>query len=372
MAANLDNLEQAIYNMALRNQVNVERYKSSQVKTVEPYLRNIAAYIVQRLSFADLTTYRRDRLQKLLKAITAQVTAEFSAFTVAQRKEWRKFATYQAQLEAANITKAISNPAFEAIVPATSQVAALAAATPLSLRNSGAGLDLDGYTKNWNSAQTQLIVGQISQGVGEGQTNAEIVRRVRGTASRRFKDGVIGQSYRQTGAYVRTVVQQLASVAREATMQENGVDEYRWLVTLDNRTCEICAGLSEETFELGKGPIPPAHPNCRCATVEVIPDEWAALYEGQQQSSQFGPVDADQTYYGWLKTQSASFQNEVLGPTNGKLFRNGGLDSKQFSNLRLDKTFKPQTLAEMQARNPAAFDKAGVELNPITGYPIDA
>jgi hypothetical protein len=71
-------------------------------------------------------------------------------------------------------------------------------------------------------------------------------------------------------------------------------------------------------------------------------------------------VDASETYYNWLKRQSAAFQDETLGPVRGRLFRNGGLSVKRFSELQLDRQFKPLTLDELRALEPAAFKRAGL------------
>ncbi len=71
-------------------------------------------------------------------------------------------------------------------------------------------------------------------------------------------------------------------------------------------------------------------------------------------------VNAETTYYSWLKTQPASFQDDILGPTKGKLFRNGGLDSTQFAKLELNKNYKPRTIEQMKIEAPEAFKKANL------------
>jgi hypothetical protein len=84
------------------------------------------------------------------------------------------------------------------------------------------------------------------------------------------------------------------------------------------------------------------------------------LDEGATRASKGGQVDQRLTYYDWLKRQDAAFQNEILGPARGDLFRNGGLSSDQFAALQLDKLFQPRTLAEMKQLEPLAFKKAGI------------
>ena len=74
-------------------------------------------------------------------------------------------------------------------------------------------------------------------------------------------------------------------------------------------------------------------------------------------------VVKNQTYYEWLKTQPAQFQDKVLGGTRGALFRNGGLNADQFSALQLNSNFLPMTLEEMASEAPEAFSQANL-LNP--------
>jgi hypothetical protein len=86
--------------------------------------------------------------------------------------------------------------------------------------------------------------------------------------------------------------------------------------------------------------------------------------QGATQSSKGsdGPkqVSADLTYYEWLKSQSKAFQDEALGPTRAKLFRDGGLSAERFAQLQLDRQFKPITLAKLKELEPLAFERAGI------------
>ncbi len=37
-----------------------------------------------------------------------------------------------------------------------------------------------------------------------------------------------------------------------------------WLTSGDERVCPICGPLANQQFQVGDGPIPPLHTNCRC------------------------------------------------------------------------------------------------------------
>ncbi len=73
-----------------------------------------------------------------------------------------------------------------------------------------------------------------------------------------------------------------------------------------------------------------------------------------------GQVAADLSYYDWLKLQPSAFQDQALGPTRAKLFRDGGLTLERFSELQLDRNFKPLTLEQMKKLEPLAFERAGI------------
>src|SRR3546814_6812910 len=73
--------------------------------------------------------------------------------------------------------------------------------------------------------------------------------------------------------------------------------------------------------------------NCRSTTVAIIPG-LENLSDILTRASQDGQVKGSLTYYEWLKTQSAQFQDSVLGPTRGKLFRDGGRSEEHTSELK--------------------------------------
>lgn len=120
-----------------------------------------------------------------------------------------------------------------------------------------------------------------------------------------------------------------------------------------------CRTLDQQVFELGKGPRPPLHHNCRSTVLIVLKDEYAGRGNINKRASKDGPVD-NESYYSWLNKQPKDFQDDVLGETRGKLLRSGGLSADKFAALQLDKNFKPLTLDEMRSREPMAFKKAGL------------
>jgi SPP1 gp7 family putative phage head morphogenesis protein len=107
--------------------------------------------------------------------------------------------------------------------------------------------------------------------------------------------------------------------------------------------------------------------NCRTSTVSVLDERFKILDKDSTRSArdpetgEVYKVDSQRTYYDWLKGQPANVQDSILGPTRGKLLRDGGLTSKRFAELQLSKNFQPMTLAEIKAIEPIAFEKANID-----------
>ena len=82
--------------------------------------------------------------------------------------------------------------------------------------------------------------------------------------------------YMNVGIYnavrlVRTEVNHFANEAEMLAYEELEIEKYRFIATLDNRTCEHCAELDNKVFNIkdripGKN-YPPIHANDRCTTV---------------------------------------------------------------------------------------------------------
>jgi len=122
--------------------------------------------------------------------------------------------------------------------------------------------------------------------------------------------------------------------------------------------------MDGKTFDIGKGPRPPIHINCRSTMVGVLDERFKSLREGATRSVRgpdgVGSISAKDGYYEWLKQQPKDFQDSAIGPVRAKLMNDGGLSAKRFGELNLSNQFQPLTLAEMKKLEPTAFEKAGI------------
>ena len=129
--------------------------------------------------------------------------------------------------------------------------------------------------KIWNNTAklANYLNSDIAQGIARGDSYDRLVRRLR----ERFSNVSRNDAYRliyTEGTYVMA----------ESTIQPftEDFEKYRLSTVGDGKVCDICRGVSEETFDIANRQpgvnFPPLHPWCRCTfTIEV--DDWDAWME---------------------------------------------------------------------------------------------
>ena len=354
--------------IAVQRQVLLERLKASEVRKFTKTLSDLDKYIRDQLSGTRLTDFRRSRLEAQLAGMRQVMVGQYDEYIAGLNSTLEGLATASGNFEA-NTLKAYAPSGLGIALPAPGQAWAAATVNPLVMNGANGAPLLDSFMKDWRTGDADMVTNAIRQGYLLGETNGQIISRIRGTAAARFSDGVLAKSRHHAETVTRTAVQHVANQARAAAWEANSdiIEEYQWVSTLDSRTTPICRDRDLQKFAVGKGPLPPAHPNCRSTTVAVIGGEFGRLLdEDATRASVDGPVPAGESYYDWLKRQDPEFQDIALGPTRGQLFREGGLSVEEFGRLQLNKNFEPMTLEQMRQVNPEAFRKAGLgETAPI-------
>ncbi|MGY2048900.1 minor capsid protein [Methylobacterium sp. JK268] len=305
-------------------------------------------------SFGD--DFTTERLKALLDAIRGLNAAVYQRIQALLLKEGLDLAEYEAEFQVGAITDALPIR-FDIVTPTAEQLQAIVMKRPFQ------GRLLREWAQNLEDGRYAKVRDAIQIGMVEGESVDQIVRRVRGTAAMGYKDGVLEISRRDAEAVVRTAVAHIANGASEVTYAANSdlIDKVKWLSTLDSRTTAVCRARDGKVFEVGKGPRPPAHWNCRSVMAPVT-KSWRDLgidldeIPAGTRASMDGQVPADQTYQDWLRKKPATFQNDVLGVTKGKLFRDGGLTLDRF----VDRKGKEYTIEQLRRRERGAFRRAGL------------
>ena len=348
---------------ATRQQVYLERLKAGHIrdwKSTQDKLRKRVKLVLDALDVSNLQEIKRKALQKVLiglRSAMIEVTAPAMNDFLGKLPDLAKYA---AALEVTHLANAlVSPPKFNA------PTAKLAYQAALENPVQATGEMMEVMIRNWPALDAMRVSNLVQKGWAQDLPLQDMVRQAVGTKATNYEDGFLNTSAKNAGTIIMTAIQHTANAARMEVWESNGdvVEMYQWISVLDNRTTQQCRSLDGRTFEPGKGPMPPLHPNCRSTTVAVLGSEFNFLNEGATRTSS-GPnpgyVPADENYYDWLKTQPADFQDTAIGPQRGQLFRDGGLTPTRFAELNLGRDFEPLTLAEMRDIEPSAFVKAGL------------
>lgn len=135
-------------------------------------------------------------------------------------------------------------------------------------------------------------------------------------------------NYMNVGLYnatrlVRTEVNHFANEAEMLSYDELDIDKYKFIATLDNRTCEHCAELDNKVFKVkdrkpGKN-CPPIHSNDRCTTVAVFDDEVTEELQRRARDENGMPILVSQnmTYQQWYeKNVTNHTKNDIITSDN--------------------------------------------------------
>lgn len=148
----------------------------------------------------------------------------------------------------------------------------------------------------------------------------------------------------QSGMYnsmrlIRTETNRVHNAAEKVAYEEEGITEYRFLATLDGRTCDVCGALDGKTFPVSEAKeginYPPLHPNDRCTTTAVIEGQNRAELKRRALDPETGKtvlIPAETTYEEWLA--------DNINPLTGKL-----------------KYYPPKTLTQVSSYNRDQFER---------------
>jgi len=342
-----------------RHAVYLERYKSSAIKEYNSLLKKMRKAIISELD-GEITEWSRTRLEKQLVAIRRLMREMSAPIEEVIRSQISELSIYESGFETRSLNSVGVNYDFD--LPSEKQLLAAVNTTPLNVAGPYQGSLLDSLIKDWTPRNIDRVNRAIRFGFAQGKTTGSLVRDMSAV------DGAFSASQKDLYNVVRTGLAHTANVSREATWRANSdiVKKYKISATIDTKTTSTCRSLDGKEYPLNKGPMPPFHINCRTTTVAALDDRFKVLGEGGTRSArdpetgEVISIPANETYYSFLKRQPASVQDSIIGPTRGKLMRNGGLSSDRFAELQIGKRFEPLTLGEMRKLEPIAFKKAGL------------
>lgn len=326
----------------ISHQVWLQRNASHEVNELAPFIQQMRDEVrAQVLQFGD-DSRTRQNLGKMLRDLDNVLDGLTGDWTSKLTEDMQELAKYEADWATKTLSQNV-NANFT--TPSPEQVWSAIKFDPLAL--SDRPVDFNQLLENWSETEKTRLVNGVKSGFVQGKTTRQIVKEVVGAG------GLADVSQRNAATVVRTALNHVSTQAREQVYAKNSdiVEKYEWVSTLDSRTSTICRSRDGQKWGIGKGPLPPAHPNCRSATAPVISSDFDFLDAGAKRAARGAEggtqVDASTTYYDFLKQQPAWFQDEALGSVRGKIFRNSGISPEEFRTISVDGFGRPLTLNQM-------------------------
>ena len=345
---------------SIERQTALIRYAEGQAKTINPVLLAIIDYITTRIpKEGELITTKKD-LDQLIKDVTKRLDKEFTGWENGEFLPMFKD-VIETELEFdQSATEAIVDD-YTATVPPVKKVESVAFLNPLVINAGAEAVMFDKYIKDWKPYQINRVIGTIRGGFATGMTTQQIVRDICGTKSAKYRDGALNKTRADIQGMVHTTVQHLSATAKAEFAHENDdlIVGVRNIATLDSKTSTQCKARDQQVYlfsKYGKNyPKNPFHRRCRTTQVYEFSSEYDFLKEGRKRPAVFEgkaeQVGGTRQYYDILKNQPAAVQDDALGKTKGKIFRNAGLTPEEFKKASVDQLYNPLTIEDMAKKN---------------------
>lgn len=327
-----------------------ERWLEGQVsELVERTLNDVLDVMTSR-TFRDLTPTQRARLAELYRELDRVIHEGYVTISDDVTKRMQAYAQLESDVARASVNTVLKAGGAEIRVSFYR--------LPRVYLQAVAKLPVDGLTTgDWFKAQADGLSVRtrqtIQKGLIEGKGPAEITRRVLApqraaiAAAKGAGTPVPPLSRRavsEAKAVTRTVVN---AVQNDATRQSYSQlprsvsDSYMWMSVLDVRTSAICRALSGRVwkFDDPAAKYPPAHFGCRSTTRALILGVDISLSEQKT-------PPALRNYDDWLRGQTVTTQNEILGPTRAALWR----EKKMSLADAIDEDNRILTLPQLRAK----------------------
>lgn len=308
------------------HQIKYENYKNGEVEKIIKFIADTNKKITKELKKTKgvATKQRYNELSKILKTLSAKLKS-----FVEKNIDVKEIIKEEIDTQLELLGKYIpinTKTKISLKTPSYTQIENAVLFEPYT-QNSNFGNMLNNLQNNfyntWDNA--------IRQGYMLGEPTKKIIDNVIGEVSKdtiKNNSGTMQSIYNSIASNTRTVLQMFARESRESVFLENedlfGDNEgnkYKYLATLDRRSCVVCGNYDGKVFKsLTDAPKTPIHLNCRCLVIPIV--KGFEDFESTR-ASEKGTVEGKTDYATWISQQNEKTQKEILGSTRFDLLKKG-------------------------------------------------
>ncbi|APU02997.1 hypothetical protein LPSE_00040 [Salmonella phage LPSE1] len=237
----------------ISHQVWLQRTASGEVKDLAPFIKQMRDEVKRQVLLFGDDSRTAARLTIMLQELEQALNVITSGWYEKLLADARELSDYEINW---NVKTLSTNVNANFVTPAAEQAWAAATFAPLEL--SEKPVDFVSLMSGWRQTEVNRLVMGVKSGFVQGMTTRQIVKNVVGPG------GLADISERNAATIIRTALAHVSNEARQQVYARNDdiITKYEWVSTLDSRTSAVCRSRDSVQYEIGKGPMPPAHPNC--------------------------------------------------------------------------------------------------------------
>ncbi len=206
----------------------------------------------------------------------------------------------------------------------------------------------------WNHSKefAEQVEKTVVSGLMSGKSTPKMAMELSGFA----KD----DAYYVKERLIRSETAHFLSQGQKEAYEVGGIEQYRFLASLSERTCEVCGDLDNKTFYVDEATegenFPPMHPNCRCVTVTADVKLKNRTAKDPVTGENY-KVEGDMSFAQWK--ESLSDEQKQAFDLHVRQMRNKSADKKQYDRYieRLGAENMPKTFDKFQEMKYTDIEK---------------
>lgn len=335
--------------------IYIERLGAANANKLDPELKKLASYVRSRIGEEGATLGTQAEINALVKDIKARFSKAYERWTRETFGFINELAGYEAGFQS-NIIEA-STDGYTVKEPSAEKARGKVYKTAMMIGSGGAAVSMNALIGNFTKAQADSVADIIRSG-SDGRPTSDIIGAITGTKKNGYSDGLMARTKRAATTISKTAANHTSEQAKQVVYGDNdeAVIGYKIIAVLDGKTSQTCRGLDGKEVKKTDSyqPHPPFHRNCRTTEGPLLNPELAAISTEARSNSMPKGTEFQSTasqYYTRMKTQPAWYQDDVLGRTQGKIFRNAGLTPEEFRKATITRTGEPLNLKQMAEKD---------------------
>lgn len=272
-----------IYDLIVKHRVNLEKLKNQISKrAIKTFL---SSYPELKPLFLGFESFNEKQVRELMKEINNILTVVNNDLMGDISKDSIAIAKYENKFQKLLIAKLTDN----AVKPHTLSNELI---ENIVFNRFTEGELFEKTFSRMNNDFRSQIERSIRMSIINGETGIQASNRIKNSYNLKRS---------QLDSLSRTLIQNAVNQADEETYKTSVlIEKVRYNAILDSRTTKICHDLNGKIFNVGEGPRPPQHFNCRSFTTvvfdedeDLIPKTYDAWYNKQESKTGLKSLDKE-------------------------------------------------------------------------------